>query len=120
MQTMSSSKKLLSEHLHSVGQTSKSYARSSKFMQRVQEISDNQKVTKWEEMLRDYYADGMKEFHAMRNLRQRVCASLNETQHKFIQYLGRRSDQQKRINEYCENYNRFSREFPDLVGNQET
>ncbi len=56
----------------------------------------------------------------MRNLRQRVCASLNETQRKFINYLGRKSDQQKRINEYCENYNRFSREFPDLIDNPET
>ena len=56
----------------------------------------------------------------MRNLRQRVCLSLNETQRKFIGYLGRRSDQQRRVNDYCENYNRFSREFPDLIGSQET
>ena len=56
----------------------------------------------------------------MRNLRQRVCRSLNETQSKFIQYLSRRSDQQKKINDYCDNYNRFSREFPDLLGNPET
>jgi hypothetical protein len=71
-------------------------------------------------MLAEYYIEGMKEFNAMRNLRQRVCASLNETQRKFINYLGRKSDQQKRINEYCENYNRFSREFPDLIDNPET
>ena len=70
-------------------------------------------------MLAEYYIEGMKEFNAMRNLRQRVCASLNETQRKFINYLGRKSDQQKRINEYCENYNRFSREFPDLIDNPE-
>ena len=56
----------------------------------------------------------------MRNLRQRVCHSLNETQRKFINYLGRQSDQQRKINEFCENYNRFSREFPDLIGNPET
>ena len=45
---------------------------------------------------------------------------MNETQRKFINYLARSSDQQRRINEYCENYNRFSREFPDLIGNAET
>ena len=56
----------------------------------------------------------------MRNLRQRVCRSLNDTQRKFINYLGRRSEQQRKINDYCENYNRFSREFPDLIGNPET
>ena len=62
----------------------------------------------------------MQSFHAMRCLRQRVCRSLNDTQRKFINYLGRRSDQQRRVNEYCDNYNRFSREFPDLIGNAET
>ena len=56
----------------------------------------------------------------MRNLRQRVCHSLNDTQKKFINYLGRNSSQQHKINEYCENYNRFSSEFPDLIGNPET
>jgi hypothetical protein len=38
--TISSSKKLMSEHMHSVGGTSRSHARSSKFNLRVQEISD--------------------------------------------------------------------------------
>ena len=39
---------------------------------------------------------------------------------KFINYLGRKSDQQLKINEYCDNYNRFSQEFSDLIGNSET
>lgn len=71
-------------------------------------------------MIAEYYTVGMKEFNSLRNLRQRVCTSLNDTQRKFIDYLGRKSDQQKQINDYCENYNRFSREFPDLIGNPET
>ena len=71
-------------------------------------------------MLTEYYSEGMQSFNAMRGLRQRVFRSLNETQRKFISYLGRSSDQQRRINEYCDNYNRFSREFPDLIGNEET
>ena len=79
MKTISSSKKLLSEHLHSVGGTSKSIGRSTKFQQRVQEITDKQKLSKWEEMLAEYFCEGMQEFNSMRNLRQRVCRSLNET-----------------------------------------
>ena len=120
MQTMNSSRRLLSEHMHSVGGTSKSIGRSTKFMQRVMELSERQKIAKWEEMQTEYYTEGMQAFHAMRCLRQRVCRSLNDTQRKFISYLGRRSDQQRRVNEYCDNYNRFSREFPDLIGNAET
>ena len=121
MKTISSSKKLLSEHLHSVGGTSRSIGRSTKFFQRVQEISDKQKIAKWEDMQAEYYAEGMTEFNAMRNLRQRVCRSLNDTQRKFIDYLGRmRKMQQTKINDYCDNYNRFSREFPDLISNKET
>ena len=50
MQTMNSSRRLLSEHGHSVGGTSKSIGRSTKFMQRIQELSERQKITKWEEM----------------------------------------------------------------------
>ena len=71
-------------------------------------------------MLSNYYTTGMQEFNAMRSLRMRVCSSLNDTQRKFITYLGRQSEQQRKINEYCDSYNRFSREFPDLIGNPET
>lgn len=40
MQTMNSSRRLLSEGMHSVGGTSKSIGRSTKFMQRIQELSE--------------------------------------------------------------------------------
>ena len=40
MNTINSSKKLLSENMHSVGATSRSIGRSTKFFQRVQEIND--------------------------------------------------------------------------------
>ena len=76
----------------SVGGTSKSVSRISKIHQRIQELNDKQKIYKWEEMLTAYYSEGMQEFNSMRNLRQRVCHSLNETQQKFIKYLGRNSD----------------------------
>lgn len=120
MKTISSSKKLLSENMHSVGGTSRSIGRSTKLFMRIQELNDKQKLAKWEEMLSNYYTTGMQEFNAMRSLRMRVCSSLNDTQRKFISYLGRQSEQQRKINEYCDSYNRFSREFPDLIGNPET
>ena len=120
LKTLSSNKSLHSKHAQSIGGTSKSVSRISKLHQRVFEINDKQKVQRWEEMLTQYYREGMREFNSMRNLRQRVCRSLNETQQKFIEYLGRKSDQQRKLNEYCDNYNRFSMEFPDLIGNPET
>lgn len=89
MRTLDSSKKLLSEHMASVGGTSKSFNRSAKVFQRVQEINDKQKMAKWEEMLADYFTVAMQEFNGVRNLRHRVCRNLNETQRKFIGYLER-------------------------------
>ena len=56
----------------------------------------------------------------MRNLRVNVFKSLNDMQRTFINYLGRRSEMQRKINEFCESYNRFSSEFPELLENEET
>ena len=56
----------------------------------------------------------------MRVLRQNVFKSLNDMQRQFINYLGRRNDMQKKLNEFCESYNRFSNEFPELLENEET
>ena len=84
MKSLSSVRSLHSKHPQSVGGTSKSVSRISKLHQRVQEINDKQKVAKWEDMLTQYFSEGIQEFNAMRNLRQRVCRSLNETQQKFI------------------------------------
>ena len=40
MKTISSSKKLLSENMHSVGGTSRSIGRSTKLFMRIQELND--------------------------------------------------------------------------------
>ena len=85
--------KPLSEHVQSVGGSTRSMARSARLSQRIQELNDKQKIARWEEMLAEYFSAGMQGFNAMRNLRQRVCRSLNETQAKFVSYLGRQSDQ---------------------------
>ena len=84
------------------------------------EITEGQKKTKWEEMLSLYYGEGIQQFNMMRNLRVNVFKSLNDMQRTFINYLGRRSEMQRKINEFCESYNRFSSEFPELLENEET
>ena len=53
-------------------------------------------------------------------MRSRVYRDLNSTQKQFISYLSRKSDMQKKLNEFCESYNRFSTEFPELLENDET
>lgn len=115
------SKKLMSDGPASIshGGTSRSFAKSQ-LLQRVSEISEIQKKIKWEEMLSLYYGEGIQQFNMMRNLRQNVFKSLNDMQRQFINYLGRRNDMQKKLNEFCESYNRFSNEFPELLENEET
>jgi len=56
----------------------------------------------------------------MRLLRQRVFLSLNKTQNNFISFLERSGPMQKKINDFCESYNKFSEEFPQLRENQQT
>lgn len=53
--------------MNSVG--SRSMGRSTKFSQRVLELNDKQKIIKWEEMLNEYFKEGIHGFQAMRNLR---------------------------------------------------
>ena len=79
------SKKLMSDEKSrgpasvSYGDTSRSFAKSSKILQRVSEITDHQKKIKWEEMLSTYYGEGMQQFNLMRNLRVNVFKNLNDT-----------------------------------------
>ena len=51
MKTISSSKSLHSKHLGSIGGTSRSMSRMTKLHQRVLELNDKQKISKWEEIL---------------------------------------------------------------------
>lgn len=62
------------------GGTSRSFAKSSKLLQRMSEITDGQKRVKWEEMLSLYYGEGIQQFNMMRNMRSNVFKSLNDTQ----------------------------------------
>lgn len=71
-------------------------------------------------MLALYYGEGMQQFNMMRHMRVNVFKSLNDTQKSFINYLGRSNEMQRKINEFCESYNRFSLEFPELLDNDET
>ena len=46
--------------------------------------------------------------------------SLNKTQNSFINFLERPGALQKKINEFCDNYNKFNEEFPQLRENTKT
>ena len=59
---------------------------------RVSEITESQKKQKWEEMLSQYYGEGMQQFNLMRHLRINVSKQLNDTQKQFIDYLSRTTD----------------------------
>ena len=94
--------------------------RSSKLLRRVYEINDHEKVQRWEQMVNTYYMEGVQCFNMMRLLRQRVFLSLNKTQNNFISFLERQGPMQKKINEFCESYNKFNEEFPQLRDNTQT
>lgn len=68
-------------------------------------------------MVTTYYKEGLQCFNMMRLLRQRTFLNLNKTQNNFIDYLERQGPLQRKINEFCENYNRFNEEFPQLREN---
>ena len=52
--------------------------------------------------------------------RERVFKQLNDSQRRYIEFLSRPSQMQKRINDFCDSYNRFSAEFPQLWTNPQT
>lgn len=81
-------------------------------LKRVYEINDLEKGIKWEQMINTYYKEGLQCFNMMRLLRQRTFFNLNKTQNNFLDFLERSGQLQKKINEFCENYNRFNEEFP--------
>jgi len=68
----------------------------------------------------NYYSDGMCQFANIRSLRSRVFLNLMETQTQFIKFLDRKSGMQKKLNDFCESYNRFASEYPHLMKNDET
>jgi hypothetical protein len=45
---------------------------------------------------------------------------LNETQSNYVEYLSEGGPLQKRINDFCDSYNRFCSEYPDLMEQAET
>jgi hypothetical protein len=94
--------------------------RSSKLLKRVYEINEKEKVSRWEQMVNVYYKEGVQCFNMMRLLRQRVFLSLNKTQNNFISFLERSGPMQKKINDFCESYNKFNEEFPQLRDSQQT
>jgi hypothetical protein len=85
-----------------------SVAASSRILRRVYEISEHEKANKLELMINGYYREGMQCFNMIRVLKQRVFMILNQTQTNFITFLERPGPLQKKLNDFCENYNKFN------------
>lgn len=52
--------------------------------------------------------------------RGRIFGLFSQTQRSFIQFICRESDYQKLVNQFCDNFNRFSDQYPELHGKEET
>lgn len=104
--------------MSSVG--SRSFAASSKLSSKPITINDEEKVKMWESMLLNFYQNGLQCFNMLQHQRKVIFNNLSETQINYISYLGRPDQLQVRINEFINNFNRFSEEFPELRDNEQT
>lgn len=100
------------------GQTVKSSKRTK--TQTRYEITDQEKVNKWEEFLNLYYRQCLMRFSDLSKQRKRIFSLFSQTQSDFIEFICRDAPYQKKVNEFCDNFNRFSSQYPDLRGKEET
>jgi len=66
-------------------------------------------------MTNQYFSNALHSFHQLHSQRSRIFQLLNETQSNYIDYLSDGQALQKRINEFCDSYNRFCSEYPELL-----
>lgn len=99
------------------GTTSKSQRRMK--LQRY-ELNDNQKINFWEEMLNSYYRNSLQRFNDLVQQRKRIFSLFRKTQSSFLEFICRDSPFQKRVNDFCDNFNRFSEQYPELRLKDET
>lgn len=116
---------LLEEHIDVKNKTMSSFDGTTNKSQRRQklqryELSDNQKINKWEEMLNSYYRHSMQRFHDLVQQRKRIFQLFRKTQSSFLDFICRDSPFQRRVNEFCDNFNRFSEQYPELRFKDET
>ena len=89
-------------------------ALKKKQVQRVYQITETEKIQKWQDMTDNYFKNNIRSFHSLSAQRGRIFNLLNDTQQKFIEFLDRYGGMQKKIHEFSENFNRFSEEYPEL------
>ena len=71
-------------------------------------------------MTNEYFRQGLLSFHALHIQRGHIFALLNETQQTFVDFLTRPGTLKRRVDEFCDSFNRFTSEYPELVGKEET
>lgn len=77
-------------------------------------------MNKWEEFINQYYRLSLMRFSDLSKQRKRIFTLFAQTQNDFIDFICREAPYQKKVNEFCENFNRFSSQYPDLRGKDET
>lgn len=90
------------------GATTIKSSRRTKQNQQRYEINETQKVNCWEDMLNSYYRDSLQYFNDLVKQRQRIFGLFAQTQTNFVNYICREAPYQRRVNDFCENFNRFS------------
>jgi len=71
-------------------------------------------------MVNEYYSESLQRFNDLVKQRKRIFQLFSQTQTNFINFICREAPYQKRVSEFCDNFNRFSEQYPDLRGNDET
>jgi len=59
-------------------------------------------------MLNDYYKNSVQRFNDLVKQRKRIFGLFQKTQSNFLSFICRDAPYQRRVIEFCENYNRFS------------
>ena len=72
------------------------------------EINDSQKIQKWEQMLNKYFQSSLQGFNQLVKQRKRIFQQFGQTQTNFVNFMCREAPYQKKVNDFCDNYNRFS------------
>jgi len=59
-------------------------------------------------MINEYYRESLQRFNDLVKQRKRIFSLFSQTQTNFIDFICRDAPYQKRVTEFCDNFNRFS------------
>jgi|LauGreDrversion4_2_1035121.scaffolds.fasta_scaffold21921_8 hypothetical protein len=59
-------------------------------------------------MLNKYFQSSLQGFNQLVKQRKRIFQQFGQTQTNFVNFMCREAPYQKKVNDFCDNYNRFS------------